>query len=279
MRDKYNLNTLPPGVMPEDAELLDSDSRANANIPGMGPDDKVGADGAADGAQDQNSSELTVGIIPGLDVEPAPLDLKPVKKVPYAKPIPRNFQAQWNDGHPAGRKLPSAPTPTTLSGAAGSDDEDGLVLGVDPVAFGMEQLGRATLSLFGFPAREEEQIEMLETVQSMPAAELPTPTAVIVDSTILPIEAESELEKAVRAGEDNLHGMLTSMGLNVVRPSDEEEPTNAPSGERPPAEPYNRDRELNDDDQSYNYPRSRTPVLDDSFGGGYPRGHSGIVFL
>lgn len=261
MRDKYNLNTLPPGVMPEDAELLD-DHHA-PNIPGMGPEDKVETEGG-DTQQNQNSLGLSAGMIPGLDVEPSVQDVKPIKKVPYAKPIPRNFQAQWNENHPS-KKPAILPTPNVSSGGQ-SDDEDGYVLGVDPVAFGMEQLGRATLTLFGLPANDPEKLhELLDTAESVPVSEIPTPTAVIVDGTILSIEADSELEKAIRAGEEELNQVLTSMGLKVTVDEEESKPETVPVND------YNQDRELDDDEF---YPRSRTPVLDDS--PGYNRGHSGI---
>ncbi|KAM3965896.1 pre-mRNA 3' end processing protein WDR33-like [Aphomia sociella] len=84
MRDKYNLNTLPPGVQD------DHDLEEPAVIPGMGPEDKV-----------EIFSSDTDKVIPGLDLDTTfvPMDFeKKVKKVPYSKPIPRNFQAQWNHG-------------------------------------------------------------------------------------------------------------------------------------------------------------------------------------
>lgn len=120
MRDKYNLNTLPPGVMPEDAELMD-DHHA-PNIPGMGPEDKVDVEGL-DKQQEVNTA-LAAGVIPGLDVEPTAQESKPTKKVPYAKPIPRNFQAQWNES-PA-KKAPILPTPSREHPPGiSSDEEDG----------------------------------------------------------------------------------------------------------------------------------------------------------
>ncbi|XP_022822896.1 pre-mRNA 3' end processing protein WDR33-like isoform X1 [Spodoptera litura] len=82
MRDKYNLNTLPPGVQD------DHDLEEPAVIPGMGPEDKV-----------EIFSSDTDKVIPGLDLDTTfvPMEFeKKVKKVPYSKPIPRNFQAQWN---------------------------------------------------------------------------------------------------------------------------------------------------------------------------------------
>lgn len=62
----------------------------NAVIPGMGPEDKI-----------DFTESLTAdrGFIPGLDLDTSNLKdkNKEDKKVPYSKPIPRNFQAQWND--------------------------------------------------------------------------------------------------------------------------------------------------------------------------------------
>lgn len=44
--------------------------------------------------------ESNDGIIPGLDddlLDPEAKKKKPAKKQPYAKPIPKNFMAQWNE--------------------------------------------------------------------------------------------------------------------------------------------------------------------------------------
>ncbi|KAL1124489.1 hypothetical protein AAG570_001115, partial [Ranatra chinensis] len=93
MRDKYNLNTLP--AVPGSAEEHEIDDFSV--IPGMGPEDKVevvcSVDSTAPGLVGGT------GGIPGLEE----MDLNDeknkahAKKVPYSKPIPRNFQAQWND--------------------------------------------------------------------------------------------------------------------------------------------------------------------------------------
>lgn len=67
-----------------------------AVIPGMGPEDKVDLPLTADGEM----------AIPGLDLDlltPAGDDKGKAKKVPYSKPIPRNFQAQWNETAGAGK--------------------------------------------------------------------------------------------------------------------------------------------------------------------------------
>ncbi|XP_012542507.2 uncharacterized protein LOC105840184 isoform X1 [Monomorium pharaonis] len=87
MRDKYNLNTLPAGSAGiDDHEIADE----AAVIPGMGPEDRINADCES---EDKN------GGIPGLDLDHAVDEGKKFanKKVPYSKPIPRNFQAQWNE--------------------------------------------------------------------------------------------------------------------------------------------------------------------------------------
>lgn len=66
------------------------DEESVSIIPGMGPDDKVDLPLTSDG-------ELA---IPGLDLDLFAAnadDKSKAKKVPYSKPIPRNFQAQWNE--------------------------------------------------------------------------------------------------------------------------------------------------------------------------------------
>uniref|UniRef100_A0A1I8Q2Z6 Uncharacterized protein n=1 Tax=Stomoxys calcitrans TaxID=35570 RepID=A0A1I8Q2Z6_STOCA len=82
MRDKYNLNTLPASLA-----ALDDGEYDDAIIPGMGPEDKV-----------EFTESLTAdkGFIPGLDLDPSKNSSRDQeKKVPYSKPIPRNFQVQW----------------------------------------------------------------------------------------------------------------------------------------------------------------------------------------
>lgn len=61
-----------------------------AVIPGMGPEDKINIDIEPD---------ETITGIPGLDLDHVVDESKKFanKKVPYSKPIPRNFQAQWNE--------------------------------------------------------------------------------------------------------------------------------------------------------------------------------------
>lgn len=102
MRDKYNLNTMPVGT--EDDSLTSSDTPAAAiTIPGMAPEDRVDSGIGSNpsfGALGASSSST----IPGLDPEEeAMMDSKQhhqqqQKKVPYAKPIPKQFQNSWTSG-------------------------------------------------------------------------------------------------------------------------------------------------------------------------------------
>ena len=94
MRDKYNLNTLPPGQEEDYGNIGDlavtgragqggTAGRA-AHIPGMGPEDRV------------ESGLQLASSIPGLDVAAGPDPAQDKKKQPFSKPIPRSFQANWN---------------------------------------------------------------------------------------------------------------------------------------------------------------------------------------
>ncbi|VEN62702.1 unnamed protein product [Callosobruchus maculatus] len=91
MRDKYNLNTLPAGIAGwDDMEVVvGTADEPSSIIPGMGPEDKVDITSII---TDENQT------IPGLDYDSVTNEEKSKpKKVPFSKPIPRNFQAQWNE--------------------------------------------------------------------------------------------------------------------------------------------------------------------------------------
>ncbi|XP_035218148.1 pre-mRNA 3' end processing protein WDR33-like isoform X1 [Stegodyphus dumicola] len=91
MRDKYNLNTLPKGQ--EDAADYD-DSGTISSIPGMGLEY-----GLPEHLKPQeNNFEDEVTVIPGLDFtseESATEKSTQQKKIPFSKPIPKQFQQQW----------------------------------------------------------------------------------------------------------------------------------------------------------------------------------------
>lgn len=98
MRDKYNLNTLPASL----AGLEDYEMDEHTVIPGMDikyNDDEFNEEQISDmlqppqqeepSANNENAEPADNAIIPGLDLE------APAKK-PFIKPIPKNFQEQWN---------------------------------------------------------------------------------------------------------------------------------------------------------------------------------------
>ncbi|KAG7240453.1 hypothetical protein INR49_026861 [Caranx melampygus] len=113
MRDRYNLNLLP-GMSEDGVEYDDLEPNSVASIPGMGIPEQL----KAAMEQEQSSKEAAPEVemsIPGLDWgmdEVMGKDAKkvPQKKVPYAKPIPAQFQQAW-----AENKVPMMPPSGDLS--------------------------------------------------------------------------------------------------------------------------------------------------------------------
>ncbi|NXP28763.1 WDR33 protein, partial [Scytalopus superciliaris] len=113
MRDRYNLNLLP-GMSEDGVEYDDLEPNSLAVIPGMGiPEQlKIAMEQEQMGKDESNDIEMT---IPGLDwgmEEVMQKDQKkvPQKKVPYAKPIPAQFQQAWMQN-----KVPLPPPPEPLN--------------------------------------------------------------------------------------------------------------------------------------------------------------------
>ncbi|XP_056148810.1 pre-mRNA 3' end processing protein WDR33 isoform X2 [Lampris incognitus] len=113
MRDRYNLNLLP-GMSEDGVEYDDLEPNSIASIPGMGiPEQlKVAMEQEQSGKEAAPEVEMS---IPGLDwgmEEVMNKDMKkvPQKKVPYAKPIPAQFQQAWAENKvpvlPPGSELP-----------------------------------------------------------------------------------------------------------------------------------------------------------------------------
>ncbi|TRY95447.1 hypothetical protein DNTS_032474 [Danionella cerebrum] len=107
MRDRYNLNLLP-GMSEDGVEYDDIETNNIAAIPGMGiPEQlKVAMEQEQVGKDINSEPELS---IPGLDWGMEEVMLRdqkkpPAKKVPYAKPIPAQFQQAW-----AENKVPLMP--------------------------------------------------------------------------------------------------------------------------------------------------------------------------
>lgn len=116
MRDKYNLNTLPANL----AGLEDYEMDEHILIPGMGiehtndeEDDFIEQPEMAQSTSQENFSanhdnsetSLENGVIPGLDFD------APAKK-PFVKPIPKNFQEQWNVDSKADKSTSQQNRPT-----------------------------------------------------------------------------------------------------------------------------------------------------------------------
>ncbi|CAF93119.1 unnamed protein product [Tetraodon nigroviridis] len=107
MRDRYNLNLLP-GMSEDGLEYDDVDLNSVASIPGMGIPEQL----KAAMEQEHSSKEVPPEVemsIPGLDwgvdeVMGKETKKVPQKKVPYAKPIPAQFQQAW-----AENKVPMMP--------------------------------------------------------------------------------------------------------------------------------------------------------------------------
>lgn len=162
MRDKYNLNTLPASL----AGLEDYEMDEHIVIPGMGPEDKI--DGFIDGL----TSDASNGIIPGLDLDTSALNDKKEKekKVPYSKPIPKNFQAHWNepkkiDDHPppmAQMTMDSAPAQqeealsTSLLVAVTKDIVAKMIFKL-PGVVPLEKLEPSELSVYGKTIKVERE--------------------------------------------------------------------------------------------------------------------------
>jgi polyadenylation factor subunit 2 len=101
MRDKYNLNTLPASL----AGLEEYEMDDHIVIPGMGIEEQndfnepqmpmMDETSQISSSVDGNQDSIENGAIPGLDMDlEAPS--RENKKTPYNKPIPKNFQDQWN---------------------------------------------------------------------------------------------------------------------------------------------------------------------------------------
>ncbi|XP_061163198.1 pre-mRNA 3' end processing protein WDR33-like isoform X1 [Saccostrea echinata] len=98
MRDRYNLNTLPGGSEHELAEF-DPDATAGPLIPGMG---QIPSGQMLVSKEEEKAEEEDLPSIPGLDWSADESFFKqqeqprmPIKKIPYAKPIPWDFERAW----------------------------------------------------------------------------------------------------------------------------------------------------------------------------------------
>ncbi|XP_014293337.1 pre-mRNA 3' end processing protein WDR33 isoform X1 [Halyomorpha halys] len=171
MRDKYNLNTIPASLSGLEETEIDE---VQSVIPGMGPEDKV----------EVNTSPLpglTPGSIPGLedlDLSAEDKGKTPSKKVPYSKPIPKNFQAHWND--------------TGKLEDIDDDSRDGL----DPIAL-INQL-----------IEQQPGVKLVKDLE---------PEALYIYGKVLTVEPGSALAKAISEGGEKLMKYLNSGAVKELR--------------------------------------------------------------
>lgn len=142
----------------------------------MGPEDKL-----------EFTESLTAdkGFIPGLDVDPnstiLPGDGKDSKKVPYSKPIPRNFQAHWND---TGKMDDEEPQPRDI------DSRD--YSRVPPV-------------------------EQPVAAPQLPPQPVQTVCGILVYEKFIPVVPGSRLSQVVSQGTDSLNKYISSGELEEVK--------------------------------------------------------------
>ncbi|XP_067006316.1 pre-mRNA 3' end processing protein WDR33 [Anabrus simplex] len=174
MRDKYNLNTLPAGLPGIDDQDIDEP----AVIPGMGPEDKV-----------ETVANQATAQIPGLDFEGVEDRQKQFhKKVPYSKPIPRNFQAQWNE---TGR----------------GNQEDGM----DEDSDEDDSWRSRRQALIKDPITEviTQLIETNPPPGVVPLSQL-QPQAIILFGKLVPVEGNPTLAQAIADGPEALNRLIKS---------------------------------------------------------------------
>ena len=181
MRDKYNLNTLPPG-QEEDygniGDMVESSQqdtmRDSVTIPGMAPEDRV--------------EHATV--IPGLDFQTTGEPPGEKKKQPFSKPIPKSFQANWNTDNPE----PDRGVKRTFEGSGAG--------------------GRGSL----LPGHSQEGSRKENKPPGAGAVSLAvlqqSATAIVAKGQIIPILPSSPLYRSILGGEHSIKDVL-NRELNI----------------------------------------------------------------
>ncbi|KAK6617397.1 hypothetical protein RUM43_014406 [Polyplax serrata] len=177
MKDKYNLNTLPAGL----PGMEDNEIDEMSCIPGMAPEDRVEGLPAVGENLLLFKQESNDGIIPGLDddlLDPEAKKKKPAKKQPYAKPIPKNFMAQWNE-----------------TGMTPEEEEEALE------GYGTESVLDPINQLINKFIEQQPGVKKLEELE---------PTAVVVFGKVLPVRPGQKLYKKIFKGREALNKYIRS---------------------------------------------------------------------
>ena len=223
MRDKYNLNTLPYAQEHDDITTSGVESSAaytnqnsrTPNIPGMAPEDRVpGSDDHSRLPPHLTGFNFGTNAIPGLD---RVLD-EPSKKVPYAKPIPKNFQNSWNHdlgpqsqiNHPMNNPMnnmhgPPGPGPFPGGGPPGPP------MG-PPGQFGGPPPGASAHGQFGVPHNGGHEMDNSD-VMSLQELQRQA-TAVVAFGNVYPVLPGSSLYMSILSGEMTVKDTLRSEFLS-----------------------------------------------------------------
>ena len=230
MRDKYNLNTLPYAQEHDDIATSGFEGSGGNNmymasggnvgpsvrqpnqppiIPGMAPEDRVPS------AEDHQKlpphlQGFNFGSnIPGLDRLAGHMD-EPSKKVPYAKPIPKNFQNSWNHdlGPPGGVGPQMNPINNMALHQGGPFPQGGPPIGPPPG----HPMG-------GVPSHihpnNNNGNEMMEQNDFMSLQELQRQaTAVVAFGNVYPVLPGSNLYVSIISGEMTVKDILRSEFLS-----------------------------------------------------------------
>lgn len=176
MRDKYNLNTLP--FTQEDESSMANDN-ASAIIPGMAPEDRIESPAVATSLE---SAVASTEPIPGLEAEDTSDNRR---KTPYAKPIPKQFQASW-----AGMD-PSSADP----GSFDSVQVDGYGVSIPPpwaTQGPNQQLPHQPINPNSIPLQELQR----------------QATAIVAFGNVYPVLPGSNLSMSIVAGEEAVKNVL-----------------------------------------------------------------------
>ena len=215
MRDKYNLNTLPfaqehddiatsGGEIPPGAYVGGNQINRTTVIPGMAPEDRV------PGADDHQKlpphlQGFNFGAnIPGLDR--VQMD-DSSKKVPYAKPIPKNFQNSWN--HDIGPPSQQPNPMNNMHGPPGPYPGGGPPMGPPGHMTGPPGIGGLRPNNSGNVGSEGDNSDFMSLQELQRQA-----TAVVAFGNVYPMLPGSNLYMSVLSGEMSVKDILRSEFLS-----------------------------------------------------------------
>jgi len=186
MRDKYNLNTLPPGVEEDTGNLADvNEKKGSGNLPGL-----TSTDGSV-----KSEKKLS---IPGLDVQIGPEEAELSKPVQAAKPVSRGLQPAWQSN------LDKRPEDRGIKRSLGEREQGGPLLAANhhfPMAAAQQQQRQPPEQQREPPASAQSQAITLSQLQQ-------EATAVVAKGQIIPVLPGGPLYQSIGAGEMAIRDIL-----------------------------------------------------------------------